>query len=164
MAAGTVYRKTARGAAEVKDRKLKLNPRVRTMLILVDGALPEFILKEDAARVGAPADFLEQLAAAGLIERAEGVAPAAPARAPQPAAASAAPDEFTRFRQAKDFMNATIVDALGIKGFFFTLKLERAGVVADLRELLEPYREALAKAEGEDHAAVMAARLKEMLG
>jgi hypothetical protein len=162
MAAGTVYRKTALGAAEVKDRKLRLNPRVRTMLILIDGALPEFMLKEDAARVGAPADFLEQLVNAGLIERVQGAAPAT-ARAAAPAAA-AAPDEFTRFRQAKDFMNATIVDALGIKSFFFTLKLERAGVVADLRELVEPYREALAKAEGEEHAAVMAARLKEMLG
>jgi hypothetical protein len=164
MAAGTVYRKTARGAAEVKDRKLKLNPRVRTMLILIDGALPEFMLKEDAARVGAPADFLEQLVAAGLIERAEAAAAPGPARAATPAAQAAAPDEFTRFRQAKDFMNATVVDALGIKSFFFTLKLERASVVADLRELAEPYREALAKAEGEEHAAVMAARLKEMLG
>ena len=73
-------------------------------------------------------------------------------------------DEFTRFRQAKDFMNVTIVDALGIKSFFFTLKLEKAGVVADLRELVEAYRAALAKAEGEEHAEVMVARLKEMLG
>ena len=72
MAAGTIYRKTERGAAEVRDRKLKLSPRVRTMLILVDGALPEFMLREDAQRVGAPDDFLQQLLAAGLIERAEG--------------------------------------------------------------------------------------------
>lgn len=167
MAAGTLYRKTAQGLAEVRDRKLKLNPRVRTMLILIDGTIPEFMLKEDGARVGAPPDFIEQLARAGLIEKAEGAA--AGARIPAPGApprdASATPqDEFARFRAAKDFMNATIVDALGIKSFFFTLKLEKAAVVADLRELAGPYREALAKAEGEEHAQVMAARLKEMLG
>jgi hypothetical protein len=161
MAAGDIYRKTEHGAAEVKDRKLKLNPRVRTMLILIDGTIPEFMLKEDAGRVGAPADFLEQLVAAGLIERV-----AAPGPAPAKAGGAAAPvgDEFTRFRAAKDFMNTTIVEALGIKSFFFTLKLERAGTLADLRGLAEPYREAIAKAEGWEHAAVMGARLQEMLG
>ena len=69
MATGTVYRKTERGVAEVKERQLKLNPRVRTMLILVDGAMREGELKEGAASVGAPEDFLEQLLDAGLIER-----------------------------------------------------------------------------------------------
>ena len=68
MAAGTIYRKTQRGAAEVRDRKMKLGPRVRTMLILIDGTIAESTLKEDGARVGAPADFLEQLVASGLIE------------------------------------------------------------------------------------------------
>ena len=163
MAAGTIYRKTAKGLAEVKERRLKLNPRVRTMLILIDGTIPEFMLKEDGARVGAPADFLAQLAHAGLIEAVEGAATAPQAARVEPGASAAPQDEFARFRAAKDFMNATIVDALGIKSFFFTLKLEKAGVVADLRELAGPYREALAKAEGEEHANVMAARLDEML-
>ena len=164
MAAGTLYRKTAQGLAEVKDRKLKLNPRIRTMLILIDGTIPEFMLKEDGARVGAPADFLEQLAAAGLIERVEGAVAAAPAPGARAGTAAApAQDEFARFRAAKDFMNATIVDALGIKSFFFTLKLEKAAVLADLRALVGPYREALAKAQGEESAKVMAARLEEML-
>ena len=162
MAAGTIYRKTQRGAAEVRDRRMKLSPRVRTMLILIDGAIPEFMLKEDAARVGAPADFLEQLAAAGLIEQVQAGGAAAP-RDEQAVAAPAA-DEFTRFREAKNFMNTTIVDALGIKSFFFTMKLERAGVVDDLRQLVEPYREAMAKAQGEEHAEVVVSRLKGMLG
>jgi len=163
MATGTLYRKTERGAAEVKDRKLKLGSRLRTMLILVDGALPEFMLKEDAQRLGAPPDFLQQLLAAGLIEAVAGGAPAPAAKAAEGAAAAGAADEFMLFREAKNFMNTTIVDALGIKSFFFTMKLERAGTRADLRELVQPYRDALAKAEGEEHAEVMVARLKEML-
>jgi len=158
MAAGDVYRKTERGHAEVRDRKLKLSPRLRTMLILVDGVLPELILKDDAARVGAPPDFLAQLADAGLIERAE--AATGPGAAAEPAGPQ---DEFTRFRNAKHFMNTTIVDALGIKAFFFTMKLERAGVVADLVELAGPYRDAIARAQGVGQADVLAARLNEML-
>jgi hypothetical protein len=68
MAAGTVYRKTESGVAEVAERKLKLSPRVRTMLILVDGTLEESALQERAAQIGAPEDFLRQLVEAGLIE------------------------------------------------------------------------------------------------
>jgi hypothetical protein len=69
MAATDVYRKTELGLAEVKDRAHKLNPRVRTMLILVDGSQNEGELMEGAAGIGAPKDFLQQLLAAGLIER-----------------------------------------------------------------------------------------------
>jgi LPS export ABC transporter permease LptG len=119
MGAGDIYRKSAKGLAEIGDRKLKLPPRLRTMLILVDGERPEFMLKEDAERMGAPADALAQLLAAGLIERVSGVQPGAPA------AAAPRADEFARFREAKNLMNTTIVDALGIKSFFFTMKLER---------------------------------------
>jgi len=68
MAAGTIYRKTELGVAEVGSRKLKLNPRVRTMLIIVDGTLEESALRDRAAQVGAPEDFLQQLLDAGLIE------------------------------------------------------------------------------------------------
>ena len=69
MTATDVYRKTDLGQAEVKERKHKLNPRVRTMLILIDGSHNEEQLMEEAAGIGAPADFLEQLLAPGLIER-----------------------------------------------------------------------------------------------
>ena len=69
MAADDVYRKTDLGLYEVKERKLRLSPRLRTMLILVDGAQTEAQLQEEAAGVGAPEDFLDQLMSAGLIER-----------------------------------------------------------------------------------------------
>jgi hypothetical protein len=156
MAAGDVYRKTDKGAAEITDRRMKVSPRLRTMLILIDGARPEFLVKEEGEKVGAPPDFLEQLVALGLVEKV-GHASAAPVSAPRTA------DEFMRFRAAKDFMNTTIVDALGMKSFFFTMKLERAGTVADLREIAPAYRQALAKAVGEAEAEVLGERLDQML-
>lgn len=159
MATGTLYLKTALGSAEVANRKLKLAPRLRTMLILIDGIQPEFILREEAAKVGAPDDFLDVLMAKGLIAKVGDAAKAAGLSASNRVAV----DEFTRFREAKDFMNVTVVDALGLKSFFFTLKLERAGNCADLRELVDTYRASIEKAEGTAQADVLVGRLQELL-
>jgi len=165
MAADDIYRKTALGLAEIKDRKLKLNPRLRTMLILVDGAQTEEMLLEGAAGVGAPPDFLAQLVSAGLIERVGGApeAPRAAAAAAPRAPEGKATDSFTRFREAKSFMNSTIVDSLGLKSFMFTMKLERANTLEELSDLVEAYHAALAGAKGEGYASTMTAKLKDML-
>ena len=53
ISAGTIYAKTAAGQDEVKNRKMKLHPKLRTMLILVDGSkrgeyLLQIFLKEAA--------------------------------------------------------------------------------------------------------------------
>jgi len=162
MAAADIYRKTDRGQAEIAARKLKLSPRVRTMLILIDGTQPELLVKEEGAKVGAPNDFLDQLVSLGLVEKAGRAAvPGEPAA--NDSQLGAEPDEFQRFRNAKDFMNVTIVNALGLKSFFFTLKLERAGMLADLRHLADDYHAAIAKADGEAAADVLSRRLKDML-
>jgi hypothetical protein len=167
MAAGDIYTKTPAGTAEVTNRKMKLAPRLRTMLILVDGVHPEFLLREEAEKVGAPADFLDQLLALQLIEKSGQVNAAAKVAAAagsgDTAPAAAAADEFSRFRAAKDFMNVTVVDALGIKSFFFTLKLERAGTVNDLRGLADAYQAAIEKGSSREEAVVLVERLKVML-
>jgi hypothetical protein len=164
MAAGDIYRKTDRGQSEITARKMKLNPRLRTMLILIDGTQPEFLVKEEGEKVGAPEDFLDQLLKLGLVEKSGRAAAPAPAGGREMEAGAASEgNEFERFRAAKDFMNVTIVDALGIKSFFFTLKLERAGTLVDLRELADAYQQALAKAEGDAKAEVLAKRLRDML-
>jgi len=165
MAAGDVYRKTEHGAAEIAQRKLKLNPRLRTMLILIDGVQPEFLTKEEGLKIGAPADFLEQLLQLGLVEKVgKATGPGTPRSDGAPIAAPGAGNAFARFREAKNFMNVTIVDAMGIKSFFFTLKLERAGTIDDLRGLAAGYREAIAKSAGEVEAELLAKRLQSLLG
>lgn len=164
MSAGDIYAKTTLGVNEVSNRRLKLAPRLRTMLILIDGRQPALILQDEAAKLGAPDDFLAQLLGMRLIEKV-GSAISQESKAADELATQSAPagDEFSRFRSAKDFMNVTVVDALGIKSFFFTLKLERAGNLADLRELVDSYRTAISKASGEDKARVFTARLIAML-
>lgn len=164
MSAGDIYGKTTLGVQEVSNRKMKLAPRLRTMLILIDGHQPALILQDEAAKLGAPDDFLGQLLGLGLIEKLGGAISHVTKVADQPVVQPAPTgDEFTRFRVAKDFMNVTVVDALGIKSFFFTLKLERAGNLADLRELIDSYRVAILKGSGEDEARVFTERLNVML-
>ena len=61
MSAAAIYGKTSSGLLGMSKRELKLLPRLKTMLILVDGHQPAFILQEEAEKLGAPDDFLEQL-------------------------------------------------------------------------------------------------------
>ena len=169
MSAADIYSKTALGRDEVENHKLHLPSRLRTMLIMVDGRKTAAALKDDAAKFGCPADFLESLEAAGLIARsgesskATAVLPLA-AAAPESAVALPAQDEYTRFRAAKDFMNNAVVNALGMRAFFFTLKLERAGNVADLRELVKPFKDAITKGTSEAEAELLTQGLLEKLG
>ena len=167
--AATVFVKSRAGAEEVKSRKLKLPPKLRTLLILVDGSKPALVLNEEGVALGAPADALEQLERQGLIERV-GAAPAPSTgerRAvvrPSATGNPASLDPLARFRMAQQLMNDTAVNALGLKAFFFTLKLERCSTVDELRGVLDDYRAAIAKASGEAEADVLARRVRELLG
>src|SRR5262249_10531592 len=152
--------KTRAGTEEVRSRKMKLAPKLRTMLILIDGRSPALVLREEAGTLGAPADFLEQLEKLGLVEKI-GAAPVpsaeerrATVRGPhEPDLAKA--DPVARFRMAQQFMNDTAVNALGLKAFFFTLKLEKCATVDELKPLVDAYREAIRKGSGEEEAEVL---------
>lgn len=182
MDAEQIYVKTPLGAEEVQNRKLQLAPRLRTMLIMIDGQKTLQFLRESAAKFGCPENFIESLEAEGLIARVGGTpaaTPAVSAKAPvaaataisTPVAAADAPsapaqipqDEYARFRAAKDFMNNAVVNSLGIKAFFFTLKLERAGTIDDLRALVKPFQEALTKATSAGEADATTKQLLEYL-
>jgi hypothetical protein len=160
MNAGDIYVKTDLGLQEVGTRKMDLSHRLRCALILVDGKHPFSVLQREARKLSAPEDFIEQLMALNLVARKEGIAIGAIATTGEPAAAD---DEFARFRVAKEFMSSTIVDALGIKSFFFTLKLEKMSTRADLKGMLGDYTKAMTKAMGSDVAQVMVGRVEAML-
>src|SRR5260221_2658257 len=157
---GAIYAKTPAGSEEVRSRKLKLAPKLRTMLILVDGRKAVGALRDEVSACGMPSDCIEQLESLGLVEPLGAHAPpSAQVSAPAPV-----PDAFERFRAAQKFMNDTVVNALGIKAFFFTMKLERTATVDDLKEVLPAYQATIAKASGPAEADVLTRRVREMLG
>ena len=91
--------------------------------------------------------------------------PAAPSANPPaaPELPSAAGTDAERFRLAVKFMNVTAVDALGLRAFFFTLKLEKCGTQADLLALLPDYLRLVQRGSGQATAMVLEARLRKML-
>jgi hypothetical protein len=62
-----IYTKTAQGRTEVSERRLGLSPRLRQVLILVDGKTPYGELKPLLAKLGEPAELVGQLTTLGLI-------------------------------------------------------------------------------------------------
>lgn len=164
-----IYEKTEAGAEEVKARSRKLAPRLRTMLIMIDGTASTSQLQDAASTLGAPGDFLESLLDQGLIRRREAAqaaeasidvvldAPATPGW-PEP------PTDGERFRSAQKFMNDSAVDSMGLRAFFFTLKLEKCFSLEDLRNLLPEYTKVVTKGSGEGVARVLARRARDMMG
>ncbi len=118
----TRYAKTEKGAAEIRSRGQNLRGRLRTMLILVDPSKTGDELRASAAQLGVETDFLAIARARRLYRRRCGIGQRH-GRARR--LAWLRQDELARFRAAKAFINETIVDALGVRAFLFTLKLER---------------------------------------
>jgi hypothetical protein len=157
----TVYRKTAKGQAEIDTRAHRLLPRLRQALILVDGRktdaeLAKLILAE-------PEATLATLQTDGFIEAIATVVDAPPERkaeAAAPAAASGAPARKAVVsvdairRDAVRFLN----DQLGPAAEGISIKLERVKTMPELRPLLVSAAQLIVNVRGADAAQAFAAR------
>ncbi|HET9976538.1 MAG TPA: hypothetical protein VFQ20_03805 [Burkholderiaceae bacterium] len=131
----TVYRKTAKGQAEIETRAHRLSPRLRGALILVDGQRGD----DELLRLipGAATDTLLQLRDGGFIEvLAERDDPVPASRPPQ----RAAPVAYTRREPSIDALRRDAVrmlnDQLGPAAESVAMKIERAKTMPELRPLL----------------------------
>jgi hypothetical protein len=170
----SIYDKTAKGREEIATRKYQLAPRLRTLLVLVDGHKPEEELLRNVAGLGLTASAMQELLAQELIVLTtsyaalpEPVQPPAPQPAPEPELETTSlptPSQVQQFRSVYDFYNKTIKSTMGLRGFTLQLKVEKAGSVDELRELRDPYLEAVQKAKGRDTAIQLARQLDILLG
>lgn len=157
----TVYRKTDKGQAEIETRALRLVPRLRQALILVDGRRSDAELSGFIA--GDAAATLASLVADGFIEPLVTLADPTPearpaASNPAAAASSGVPRktvsvESTR-RDAVRFLN----DQLGPAAESIALKLERAKTVPEMQPLLVAAAQVLRSARGDGVADAFIAR------
>jgi hypothetical protein len=163
-----IFDKTASGRDEIRSRSGQISQRTRSVLIMVDGVRTVRDLRQAIEKLTAPADSLESLLALELIvQTRSGAAPRMP---PQPAAPpvgggpmAAGANDAERFRVAKKFMNDTVVDALGLRSFMFTLKLEKCATLADLAALAPEYSRLLTKARGAEVSGALNTRLRSLL-
>ena len=102
-----IYLKTQKGTEAIANRHSGLAPRLRSLLIMVDGKRTYAELTTMAAALGDP-ERLSELEAEGLVEPAvteEKTMPAAlePAGVPQQPAAAAPPQRAANLAQAQRF-------------------------------------------------------------
>lgn len=171
MTASNIYVRTKAGAAALKSDSVKLPHKLRTLLVLIDGKVSLSELMRQAARLGITEDNMEELERIGFIERVAGTElPAAEPLLQQPDAAQpvavTAPDMDVndRFDAAQKFMRDTMADAVGIRSYFFMLKLEQTSSIADLEKLMDAYAKAISKASGVMAAETLMQKLRSLLG
>lgn len=151
----TIYRKTAKGQNEIETRALKLAPRFRSLLILVDGRRSDEELAQLMPQAGAEA--LDALLAGGLIE-VIGVTsappPAAPRAAPAPAPAPARPAEARTaasdrsHQQRRREVVRALTDLVGPMSEALAIRIERAATPAELAPLIELAAQTVANVRG----------------
>lgn len=139
----TIYRKTAKGQHEVETRALKLAPKFRGMLIMIDGKRSD----EELRRMLPQADdnVLEALAAGGFVEAIavtadpkSSRASSAPAAAPAPATdASPPPGAGTDLASRKRDAVAALTEMIGPMADVPAMKIESAQTPEEFRAAVE---------------------------
>ena len=93
------------------------------------------------------------------------VSPAAPGGPSAAKAPSVGPTgtDAERFLRTRQYLNDKVVESLGLRAFFFILKLEKCSTRAELLALLPDFEKAITKASGAEVADVLVARARELL-
>ena len=150
----SIFRKSAKGATEIETRAHRLVPRLRAMLILVDGKRSDIEL----AQLMPPhaADTLAALLEQGFVEPVDVPAPAVAAASPSaPAPAAALAPSFDTTRRV---VVRALNDAIGPAAETLALRMERTHNLDELRALLPLAVQAVGNMRGRSAAEAFAAR------
>jgi hypothetical protein len=167
-----VFDKTEKGREEIATRKHHLAPRLRTLLVLIDGKQSKEELLKKVAGIGLGEEGIEELANNGFIEipaasqPATVAEPAAPPEKPDVAAAqtdAVLPEGESQFQAIYHFYTETIKSTIGLRGYGLQLKVEKAATIDDFRALRQPYLEAVLKTKGNEMARSLRNRLDQLL-
>jgi hypothetical protein len=126
------YLKTAKGTEEIAKRTVGLNPRVRQLLILIDG-------KRNAAELAkmlpdaAIELWLDQLITDGFIQSSEFKEPTKPSN-PNFAAYTSPTDGSVKLKARH--VARMLLETLGSNADDFALRIERCNSLDELRELV----------------------------
>ncbi len=158
----TIYAKTKKGMDEMLARKPSIDLALNSVLILVDGVRTAEQIAPLLAAARAPSDSLSLLHHGGYIEpRVVHVQTHRPAatteqtplsreNALRQTQAKAKSDEAqsTAFVEVYNHMVNETKKHLGLRGLGYQFKLERATTMNDLRTIMGPLSEAVAKTQG----------------
>jgi hypothetical protein len=164
MDKNTLFAKTDQGREALTNRPPNLGPRLRSLLIMVDGKRPVGEMDKLSGGEGSAAPLLEQLQAAGWIAQVDAaghpvlhaIGGAATAAAPDPVAvpaglsglapaadAAPAPVSALPFSEARRMVVRFINDQLGPMGEPLAMRIEACKTPADLQAALPRIRDGL---------------------
>ncbi|MCW5653084.1 hypothetical protein [Hydrogenophaga sp.] len=154
----TLFAKTDKGREALTSRPAGLAPRLRMLLIMVDGKRTVADLDPLVAGEGSAAPLLEQLQASGWVEAVDpsgrplSALPPAPPEAGEPASAPPPVDPprtpALPFGEARRLVVRFINDQLGPMGEQLALRVESCKSPVDLQALLPRVRDGLANFKG----------------
>jgi hypothetical protein len=152
--------KTAAGQQEIGLKQRKLQPRARSLLIMVHGAETVAQLANSMHSLGEVRAILDELIGLGLV--------AVKGGSGSTLTQTAANESVVPMpQQVKQLLNETSVASLGMLGgltaFRFTLKLEHCYTADELRAIFPEFRRIVGKAKGEQFADAVLARADALL-
>jgi hypothetical protein len=139
MDQNTVLSKSAKGKEEIDTRKYKLDQRLRSVLITVNGKLTVGELATQFAQMADINAVLDKLLREGFVQ--------------EPVA-----DAGARLKQAQSELTALIAASLGPAGDDIAMKIEGTKTIEELRSYLESHRAGLDGALGKANAAAFGAK------
>jgi hypothetical protein len=158
----TLFRKTPKGSAEIATREYRLSPRLRSLLILVDGQRSDDDLRkmitvqfdESLAQLHEQG-FVEAIASSRSTPSNAAAKAGATAPAPAPQAAKMADQDFATLR--RDAVRL-LTDQIGPMAESLAIRMERTRGVDELSPLLATAAQLIGNARGAPAAAAFLAR------
>lgn len=173
-----IYDKTDKGREEIATRKYHLSPRLRTLLVLIDGKHSVDDLLKKVAGIGLNDESVTELLNQGFIQflpeqQTSSPKPASPSvqqpplatppAEPLPLDSSILSEGESQYEAIYHFYTETIKSTIGLRGYALQLKVERAASIEDFRALRIPYLEAVMKTKGQEMARSLRNRLDQLL-
>ena len=162
MDATALFRRSPMGQAALDQRDKRIPARMRALMLMAEGK-PMDQFDELASALGAPADSLEKLVSQGFVV-ARVTAPEQVSQDAPDAPEAPGANTFQQFRTVSGLMREITTDMMGIKGFFFILRIEKCSVLPDLVAILPDLIEAVAKRRGRQNADKLERQIRAMLG
>lgn len=144
-----IFQKSAKGTQAIAARDQALTPKLRSLLILVDGKRPVDELAKLSSALGDPRELLGLLAQQGFIEEVPNTAPAALTSAPAPLA----PARRTTLQEAQRFAVRRLTDIMGPMSETLCLRIEATRNPQDFMQAVRTAEKVLRDFGGNEMAA-----------
>lgn len=163
---GRVFAKTAAGQEEIQARRMKLVPRLRSLLVMIDGRHTVGALLATLGTMGVTLESFGELESAGLIEAPVKVVPETPRGEESEMFWGANPPSVAdpeRMLELYKICNEVIRAHFGLRGLSYQLQLERVASIEDYVVLARSLYAGLKRVPDASVAATFKARIRPLL-